>query len=259
MLGRRLASLTCAYADRKGRRSGSDHWAWKGGRVMQTGYVRVRVDDAYVFEHRLVMAEHLGRPLEKYETVHHLNGDRSDGPDRELGALVIPPSERPAGRRAAGIRPRDSAAVSRPSAKQEGGDALSLTMYSEQTGLGRVAAYVNNVLAGGNNTIVWVPMLTSGTAEQTETLTTMAAVRVGRQLQRAGSRELAPGHSERNRRRSRGGFRCDQQPDRVRLERPRLGEPGHGQQYGRRDRLATTRMGRKPRARWFRCCTWTWW
>lgn len=42
--------------------------------------------------------------------------------------------------------------------------------------LGKVASYVADVLAGGNDAIVWVPMSQSGTAEQAETLASMQAI-----------------------------------------------------------------------------------
>jgi hypothetical protein len=42
--------------------------------------------------------------------------------------------------------------------------------------LGKVGSYVADVLAGGNDAIIWIPMATSGTAEQAEALTDFAAV-----------------------------------------------------------------------------------
>lgn len=63
---------------------------WSGGRRMHAGgYVYLLLDrsdpmrvmsdcDGYAFEHRIVMARYLGRPLSASETVHHRNGNRAD-------------------------------------------------------------------------------------------------------------------------------------------------------------------------------------
>ena len=65
------------------------HWNWKGGVRYESGYrfLKLLPDNpyfcmtkrkGYVAEHRLIVAMHLDRPLEKYEVVHHINGNKSD-------------------------------------------------------------------------------------------------------------------------------------------------------------------------------------
>jgi len=85
----------------KGKRS----FAWKGGKhTDRLGYVQVWQPDhpnarmaGYIHEHRLIMSEYLGRPLETFENVHHINGKRDDNriDNLELWVTMQPSGQRP--------------------------------------------------------------------------------------------------------------------------------------------------------------------
>lgn len=85
---------TAKYCSRKcmglGRRRvlPEKHPHWKGGRSkMLNGYIRVRVNKTYRYEHRVVMERVLGRPLRSGEVVHHKDGDRTNNAPKNLEVM----------------------------------------------------------------------------------------------------------------------------------------------------------------------------
>jgi len=87
---------------------GPQHHNWRGGHyITKNDYVMAYAPNhpqtrkGYVFEHRLVMEQMLGRYLLTHENVHHRNGNRQDNrPENlELWDRGQPSGQRPSEKR----------------------------------------------------------------------------------------------------------------------------------------------------------------
>ena len=70
--------------------TGEESNSWKGGRIVKHGYIYVKVypdhpfyesmanNMGYIAEHRLIVAQSLGKPLTSTEVVHHKNHNKQD-------------------------------------------------------------------------------------------------------------------------------------------------------------------------------------
>jgi hypothetical protein len=78
----------------------SENQIYKDGDKVKTadGYIRIKINNKWMQEHRYVMEQHIGRKLHKEEKIHHKNANRSDNRLENLELWVIHKKDPPGSR-----------------------------------------------------------------------------------------------------------------------------------------------------------------
>jgi hypothetical protein len=89
--GKKVKYCTQLCANQTIKKFGRDHKRWNNGEAhCSSGYIMVlvsRTPRKYIFQHRLIMQEYLGRELLLSEVVHHINHNKSDNRLENLQVL----------------------------------------------------------------------------------------------------------------------------------------------------------------------------